>query len=279
MHKAKINYLLQSISFYLLFEQEPLPSLHLLSKFNNEIIKLMFKLPFIKRPTLLVFTLIGLLLIGLLTVSLPTVAKSISINVFAIPSKPIINLVEQTSDALKKQGMISFYEKGKPVHATLYLTDFTEGSEEAIKRAVKAITEQHQAFAITAQGFTVTQSNWAFINLQYSSQLQRLSDEVTMAIEPLRDPNTAIPDWVKNYPNKLTAFERYGSPNVFQNFQPHLTLLANEKSPQLAILNKQMQAKPPRAEGKIVGIGIGISDQFGQQKQVIAEYFFQSDNN
>ncbi|CAM4013139.1 MULTISPECIES: 2'-5' RNA ligase family protein [Pseudoalteromonas] len=231
----------------------------------------MFKLAFIKQPLRLVVTLIGLL-----SVSLPSFAQSISINVFAIPSKPIINLVEQTSEALKKQGMISFYEKGMPVHATLYLTDFAEGSEQAIKHAVESITKQHQAFTITAQGFSVSQSNWAFINLHYSSELQRLSDEVTLAIEPLRDTNAAVPSWVKHYPNKLTAFERYGSPNVFQNFQPHLTLLANEKNPNLATVNDYMQAHPPFAEGKIIGIGIGISDQFGQQKQVIAEYFFNS---
>ena len=234
----------------------------------------MLKLPFFKQPTFLVITLFALL-----TVSLPSFANSISINVFAIPSKPIINLVEQTSDTLKKQGIISFYEQGMPVHATLYLTDFTQGSEESIKRTVKSITEQHEEFAITAQGFTVTQSNWAFINLQYSPKLQRLSDEVTLALEPLRDTNAVIPSWVKSYPNKLTAFERYGSPNVFQNFQPHLTLLANEKSPKLVILNKQMQAHPPEAQGKIIGIGVGISDQYGQQKQVIAEYFFNSEKN
>ena len=70
------------------------------------------------------------------------------------------------------------------------------------------------------------------------------------------------------------AFERYGSPNVFQNFQPHLTLLANEQNPALAAFNKVMQAEPPQAQGEIIGIGIGISDQFGQQKQVIAKYFF-----
>ena len=229
----------------------------------------MLKLPFFKQPTFLVITLFTLI-----TLSMPSFANSISINVFAIPSKPIINLVEQTSDSLKKQGMISFYERGMPVHATLYLTDFTQGSEESIKHAVKRIVEQHKEFAITAKGFSVTQSNWAFINLQYSSQLQRLSDEVTMAIEPLRDTNAAIPNWVKSYPNKLTAFERYGSPNVFQNFQPHLTLLANEHNPALAAFDKTMQVNPPKATGKIIGVGIGISDQFGQQKQIIAEYFF-----
>lgn len=235
----------------------------------------MLKLSFINRPKLLLVSLIALII----SIPLPSFAKSVSINVFAIPSKPIINLVEQTSDVLKEQGMISFYEKGMPVHATLYLTDYAQGSEDAIKRAVKSIAEQHQSFPLTAQGFSVSQSNWAFLNLHYSSKLQRLSDEVTLAISPLRDTNAAVPSWVKHYPNKLTAFERYGSPNVFQNFQPHLTLLANEKSPKLATVNKYMQAQEPLAQGKIIGIGIGISDQFGQQQQVIAEYFFNNDKN
>lgn len=215
------------------------------------------------------------LLMALLSLSFPTIAKSISINVFAIPSKPIINLVEQTSNSLKQKGIVSFYEKGMPVHATLYLADYPEGTQEAIKRAVKSLVEQHQAFAITAEGFKVSKSNWAFINLHLSDKLQRLSDKVTLALAPLRNQHAIVPVWVKSYPNKLTTFERYGSPNVFQNFQPHLTLLANEKSPQLAIFNQQMQAQPPKAQGKIIGIGIGISDQFGQQKQVIAEYFFE----
>ena len=86
-----------------------------------------------------------------------------------------------------------------------------------------------------------------------------------MLFHTLRERNATVPTWVKNYPNKLTAFRRYGSPNVFQNFQPHLTLLANEKSPQLAVINKQ--ANPPKAQGQIIGVGIGISDQFGQQRQ------------
>lgn len=218
------------------------------------------------------------LLIALLSLSFPAYAKTISINVFAIPSQPIINLVEQTSKTLKNEGIISFYEQGMPVHATLYLTDYPEGSQEAIKRAVKSIVEQQQAFAITAEGFKVSKSNWAFINLHLSNKLQRLSDEMTLALEPLRDQHAKVPTWVNSYPNKLTAFKRYGSPNVFQNFQPHLTLLANEKSPKLANINKQMQANPPKAQGEIIGIGIGISDEFGQQKKVIAEYFFTNKN-
>ena len=42
-----------------------------------------------------------------------------------------------------------------PVHATLYLTDYAQGSEDAIKRAVKSIAKQHQSFPLTAQQYVV----------------------------------------------------------------------------------------------------------------------------
>lgn len=211
---------------------------------------------------------------ALLTASSISHAKSISINVFAIPSKPIIELMAKTSDELAKQKMTTFYQQGLPVHATLYLTDYPLAAQNAIKQVVERIVKKHQPFEIKANGFSVSASNWAFINLEKSYHLQRLADEVTLKLEPLRDHQAPVPSWVKHYPNKLVAFERYGSPNVFQNFQPHLTLLANEQNPNLALINKAMQADPPQAQGEIIGIGIGISDQFGQQKQVIAEYFF-----
>ncbi|MEL0637134.1 2'-5' RNA ligase family protein [Marinomonas sp. TI.3.20] len=213
-------------------------------------------------------------LMSLIGFSTGASAKSLSMDVFAIPSQPISDLVKHTSDSLKKEGINTFYEKGFPVHATLYLTDFPEGSEAAIKQAVEKIAQNFKAFPIDAKGLTVTQSNWAFINLEPSNSLQRLADEVTLAIEPLRDRNAVLPGWVKSYPNKLAAFQRYGSPNVFQNFQPHLTLLANEKSSKLASFNVKMKANPPQAKGKIIGIGIGIADEWGQQKEVIARYLF-----
>lgn len=211
---------------------------------------------------------------SLLTASGISHAKSISINVFAIPSKPIIELMAKTSDTLAKQQMTTFYQQGLPVHATLYLTDYPLAAQNKIKQVVERIVKKHQPFEIKANGFSVSASNWAFINLEKSYHLQRLADEVTLKLEPLRDHQAPVPSWVKHYPNKLVAFERYGSPNVFQNFQPHLTLLANEQNPNLALINKAMQTDPPQAQGEIIGIGIGISDQFGQQKQVIAEYFF-----
>ncbi|MDF0534147.1 2'-5' RNA ligase family protein [Shewanella sp. A32] len=196
------------------------------------------------------------------------------LDVYAIPSKPIVQLVSDTSQQLATYGMQSFYQQGRPVHITLYLTAFPDGSDAAIKQAVQQLSQQNQPLPLVAKGFTVTKGNWAFIDVERSPALQRLADAVTLALAPLRDPNPVLPAWVKAYPDKLAAFERYGSPNVFQNFEPHLTLLAAEKNPQLATFEQLMQQHLPSAEGEIIGLGIGVTDEWGQQRQVLAEYLF-----
>ncbi|MBO1271715.1 2'-5' RNA ligase family protein [Shewanella sp. 4t3-1-2LB] len=215
---------------------------------------------------------------GLFTLALWLVAgtgqAAQTLDVYAIPSKPIVQLVSDTSKQLATYGMQSFYQQGRPVHITLYLTTFPDDSDAAIKQAVQQLSQQYQPIPLIAKGFTVTKGNWAFIDVERSRELQRLADKVTLALEPLRDPHPVLPEWVKAYPGKLAAFERYGSPNVFQNFEPHLTLLAAEKNPQLVKFQQLMQQQIPRANGEIIGLGIGVTDEWGQQRQVLAEYFF-----
>ena len=201
-------------------------------------------------------------------------ADSRSINVFAIPSAALEQVVADTSKQLQANGISSFYAQGLPVHATLYLTDYPLTAIDDIKQRVERIAQHQQPFVLTAHGFSVSPSNWAFIDLNTSNDLQRLADEVTMALAPLRDSDSELPGWVKHYPNKVAAFERYGSPNVFQNYDPHLTLLANEASPKLAEVAQRLQQQPPHADGEVIGIGIAISDAQGQLAEVIARYYF-----
>ncbi|MFQ6372654.1 2'-5' RNA ligase family protein [Shewanella sp. YIC-542] len=196
------------------------------------------------------------------------------LNVYAIPSAPVVQLVDETSKQLATFGMESFYRQGRPVHVTLYMTSFPDGSEAAVKQAVQQLAENLAPLPLQAQGFTVTKGNWAFIDVVSGRELQRLADKVTLALAPLREPNPPLPAWVKAYPGKLAAFERYGSPNVFQNFEPHLTLLAAEQNPRLQAFGQLMQKQVPQARGEVIGLGIGLSDEWGQQRQVLAEYFF-----
>jgi hypothetical protein len=53
-------------------------------------------------------------------------------------------------------------------------------------------------------------------------------------LSPLRVPSDFIPDWAKSMPNKVEYISKYGSPNVFDEFNPHLTLTASTDGEKLA---------------------------------------------
>jgi len=62
-----------------------------------------------------------------------------------------------------------------------------------------------------------------------SDCLQAMSDAVVQATFTLAKPNQAVPPWVYNLPKaeqaaKIAMLKKYGSPNVFTQFQPHLTV-------------------------------------------------------
>ncbi len=204
--------------------------------------------------------------------SLSTLAASVSVNVFAIPSDNIQNTVADVSSELKNDGMERFFEKGFPVHVTLYLTRFDEEKVPAILDEVQTLSATQPSIPLTANGFTVTAGNWVFVDAEVSHDLQRLADTVTLALEPMRDTTAPLPGWVKAYPVKKAAFERYGSPNVFQNFEPHMTLLASEQSEALKAVAEKMTLKPPYAEGRVTAIGVGLADDKGQVSKVLKVY-------
>jgi hypothetical protein len=97
---------------------------------------------------------------------------------------------------------------------------------------------------------------------------------VTLAAEPYRDHTISPPGWMRDYPAKLPAFERYGSPNVFMQFDPHLTLLANETKPGLADFMAGPEKNQPETTGQVEGIGIAVVDGNGQIVKTLAEYRF-----
>lgn len=211
--------------------------------------------------------------------SFNSLAASVSVNVFAIPSQNIKNTVADVSAKLNNEGMETFYEKGFPVHVTLYLTQFDESAVPSILEKVEALTATQTSIPLTANGFTVTAGNWVFVDAEVSHELQRLADTVTLALEPMRDNKAPLPGWVNAYPVKKAAFERYGSPNVFQNFEPHMTLLAAEQSEALKAVAEKMKLKPPFAKGSVTAIGVGLADDKGQVSKVLKIYELKSGPN
>ncbi|MCJ2183275.1 2'-5' RNA ligase family protein [Novosphingobium sp. 1949] len=200
--------------------------------------------------------------------------ESLSIDVYAIPSRTIVATVAGESKELAARGMTTFQAKGQAVHATLYLTRYPASAVPALKTAIAALARRQHRFPMAITGTERTASNWLFLTVERSAALQRLADEVTLAAEPLRDHAITAPAWMSHYPEKLPAFERYGSPNVFTQFEPHLTLLANETSPALDAYVEQTRAHPPQGTGLVEGIGIGLTDANGQIVRTLAEYRF-----
>ncbi|WP_068092086.1 2'-5' RNA ligase family protein [Novosphingobium rosa] len=214
-------------------------------------------------------------LCALIATTVPAHAgDTVSIDIYAIPSRPVVEAVAQASEKLGKRGMKTFYAQGHAVHATLYLTQYPSSATPALKAAIARLAKSGKRFPLTVGGAERTVSNWLFLKVQRSPDLQRLADQVTLAAEPLRDHTVSPPGWMKDYPAKLPAFERYGSPNVFAQFEPHLTLLANETNPGLGAFVAEAEQSRPEARGQVEGIGIGIVDANGQIVKTVAEYRF-----
>jgi len=211
----------------------------------------------------------------LASVAVPAQARdTVSIDIYAIPSRPVVEAVAQASQDLAKQGLTTFYAQGHAVHATLYLTDYPAGAVPRLTSAIARLVKDGRPLPLIVDGTQRTASDWLFLHVKRTPELQRLADLVTLAAEPLRDHDVTPPGWMRDYPAKLPAFERYGSPNVFMQFDPHLTLLAHESKPGLAAYLAQAQQSPPQAAGQVEGIGLAVVDADGQIVKTLAEYRF-----
>lgn len=199
----------------------------------------------------------------------------VSLDIYAIPSPRVVDAVAEASTSLARHGMTSFYAKGQAPHVTLYLTRYDAGAEVPLLAAIEALAKGGRAFPLEVAGTERTASNWIFLHVQPSRALQQLADLVTVTAAPFRRTGGTAPEWMSAYPEKLPFFERYGSPNVFTQFEPHLTLLANETSPALEDWLAEARRTPPAAHGAVEGIGVARVDGHGQIVEILAEYRFE----
>lgn len=165
--------------------------------------------------------------------SLPDFAANVTYNVFLIPAKTVDQTVKTVSNQLSQHQLQSLYSKGYLPHVTLYLTEYPNGSLPAIEKKAEQLASHWHPFALTLDELQRTKGDWLMLDVENSRDLQRLADQTTLAMEPLRATDPQLPAWVSHYPNKLESFKRYGSPNVFANFQPHITLLPKSDSTKL----------------------------------------------
>ncbi|MDD3146359.1 MAG: 2'-5' RNA ligase family protein [Candidatus Riflebacteria bacterium] len=205
--------------------------------------------------------------------------QSEKINVFAVVSEEIETACRAAASTLmQEESLESFPLKGFQVHCTLYMTQYPLMSLEKVAALVAEIASNTREFDIQSTGLEVTSGNWFFMNLSRNSNLQALSDLTVEKLAALRSPSSFVPDWAKEFPTKVEYISKYGSPNVYAEFNPHLTLLASSDAEKLTRFMKKNAdsnfSKP--VAGKVVAIGLGIADRNGQMQEVFKIFPLQS---
>jgi 2'-5' RNA ligase len=189
------------------------------------------------------------------------------INVFAVVSENLEQAAVDASLALhEEEGLESFPHQGYQVHCTLYMTQYPPEAREQVRERMARLAQGVRQFNISSNGLEITSGDWFFLSLTKNRNIQSLADAVTQILAPLRHPSDFIPNWAKDFPTKVEYISKYGSPNVFNEFDPHLTLTASTDGEKLKnfLANHAETYFAQRIEGKVVAIGYGIGDRNGQ---------------
>jgi len=161
-------------------------------------------------------------------------------------------------------------------HVTMYLTSFTNTQpvEDAIKEIVPTLLEgspacNDSAGPMVLEGFTVN-GCYAMWKVQPNPCLQHISDAVVNATYGYATPDQPIPDWVEALPEPLRSekedmIHRYGSPNVFGQFDPHVTLGFDcDGAPKCFDDALQAGASPTlRIESDVLTLALGVVGAHG----------------
>ncbi|VEG91295.1 2'-5' RNA ligase family protein [Legionella spiritensis] len=219
-----------------------------------------------------------------------------SINVYLIAEQPAIyQTIADFNRFLKNEGLLDNYQitpflKSRPIHVTLYLTEYRDDKLARIIRQVEILSRRWSPIDITATEFFVTAGNYVMLDITLPKQpdgsnnkLRQLSDDSVFRLHPLRDFNARIPDWAQAIPAKREAFERYGSPNVFFEFAPHISIMAKTfqdtataeafQKKTDALINKYRHTNPHQpVTFTAATIGVGYTDDFGQVTREIVRF-------
>jgi len=225
-------------------------------------------------------SLLALLTLPLLTTS----SHNTQLNIHIKIATPINNTISESNIDLSSQlitpsdQQLDFITKQDP-HATLYLTMFdskhiTSGSlqkasELALKTAFSNPTCSNSPQMEIGTTFTASGA-YAMLSVTNIACLQLLSDSLVNATSSFVAPyaKEKIPSWVYDLPpdqqqGKIDMIHLYGSPNVFESFDPHVTLLADSTNiTELAALVTSNQDLPV-LDSPVVIVGFGKVGPYG----------------
>lgn len=120
-------------------------------------------------------------------------------------------------------------------HVTLYLTEWMCDPQEhackdpvndALSGAVYGLATHTCSVEV---GAPYAAGQFAMLNVTLTECIQFASDSIVNETFALAVPNQSVPSWVDSLPEperseKIADVKKYGSPNVFDQFQPHVTI-------------------------------------------------------
>ena len=129
---------------------------------------------------------------------------------------------------LQIDNAIDFATEDTP-HITLYLTEWQCAEEDLATRLHDELYELAAERCHVTLGSPYASGSFAMLNVSVSACVQRYSDGVVNATYQLAAPNQSVPSWVYSLPEperseKIDDVHRYGSPNVLDQFQAHVTI-------------------------------------------------------
>lgn len=225
------------------------------------------------------------ILFAFLFITLDSFAESFKqYNVYLIPDTTADKYVKEFDKSLTETNVLEKYRttpfiKNHPVHLTLYLTSFQSKYIKDIESQLANLAKNTEPFYIETTGFSAGKSGFVMLDIKNSQSLQQLSNSVISNLAKYRDKDYPAPSWVKFYPSKLASFEKYGSPNAFAEFNPHISILAaNLQTDQerdsfdkgFNEIIKDTKLKP--ISFKIKAIGFGEVDENGQVTKTLHIY-------
>lgn len=117
-------------------------------------------------------------------------------------------------------------------HITLYLTEYVGAllpdAVAALNTLVPRLAAQVGACNVTL-GRPVVSGQYFMWNTEVPACLQQISDTIALELARFRNKNQEVPEWVYNLPEpdrtrRINLVRQYGSPGVFQFFNPQFVL-------------------------------------------------------
>lgn len=128
---------------------------------------------------------------------------------------------------------INFFTDHSP-HVTLFLSDFQTNNDTAIIEMFEKTKELVSNFSMCTIEIPIdvkakVSGPYSMFPIPKTTCLQHLSDRLVKVLNPYITRPQPIPDWVYKLPiftrlRKMWLIRQFGSPNVFADFEPHVTV-------------------------------------------------------